>query len=51
MTKKTAKTGGGGTARRRGLAVPADATAAMDILLRMLRDLPGSLEYLRRRAA
>lgn len=26
-------------------------TAAMDVLLRMLRDLPGSLEYLRRRAA
>jgi putative zinc finger/helix-turn-helix YgiT family protein len=26
-------------------------TAAMDILLRMLRDLPGSIEYLRHRAA
>ena len=26
-------------------------TAAMDVLLRLLRDLPGSLEYLRRRAA
>jgi putative zinc finger/helix-turn-helix YgiT family protein len=26
-------------------------TAAMDILLRMLRDLPGSLDYLRHRAA
>ncbi len=26
-------------------------TAAMDLLLRLLRDVPGSLEYLRRRAA
>jgi putative zinc finger/helix-turn-helix YgiT family protein len=26
-------------------------TAAMDVLLRMLRDVPGSLEYLRKRAA
>jgi len=26
-------------------------TAAMDVLLRMLRDLPGSIEYLRHRAA
>lgn len=26
-------------------------TAAMDVLLRLLRDLPGSLEYLRRHAA
>jgi putative zinc finger/helix-turn-helix YgiT family protein len=26
-------------------------TAAMDVLLRLIRDLPGSLEYLRRRAA
>jgi putative zinc finger/helix-turn-helix YgiT family protein len=26
-------------------------TAAMDVLLRILRDLPGSLEYLRKRAA
>ena len=26
-------------------------TAAMDILLRMIRDLPGSVEYLRRHAA
>ncbi len=26
-------------------------TAAMDVLLRMIRDLPGSIEYLRRRAA
>jgi putative zinc finger/helix-turn-helix YgiT family protein len=26
-------------------------TAAMDVLLRVLRDVPGSLEYLRRRAA
>jgi putative zinc finger/helix-turn-helix YgiT family protein len=26
-------------------------TAAMDILLRMIRDLPGSLDYLRERAA
>ena len=26
-------------------------TAAMDVLLRMLRDLPGSVKYLRRRAA
>jgi putative zinc finger/helix-turn-helix YgiT family protein len=26
-------------------------TAAMDVLLRILRDVPGSLEYLRRRAA
>jgi putative zinc finger/helix-turn-helix YgiT family protein len=26
-------------------------TAAMDVLLRLIRDLPGSVEYLRRRAA
>ena len=26
-------------------------TAAMDILLRIIRDLPGSLEYLRKHAA
>jgi DNA-binding transcriptional regulator YiaG len=26
-------------------------TAAMDILLRLLRDLPGGIEYLRRHAA
>jgi len=26
-------------------------TAAMDILLRMIRDLPGSIEYLREHAA
>ena len=26
-------------------------TAAMDLLLRMIRDLPGSLDYLRRHAA
>jgi DNA-binding transcriptional regulator YiaG len=26
-------------------------TAAMDVLLRLLRDLPGSLDYLRRLAA
>ena len=26
-------------------------TAAMDVLVRILRDVPGSLEYLRRRAA
>ena len=26
-------------------------TAAMDVLLRLIRDLPGSVEYLRRHAA
>lgn len=27
------------------------ATAAMDILLRLIRDIPGSLDYLRKHAA
>jgi DNA-binding transcriptional regulator YiaG len=26
-------------------------TAAMDVLIRLIRDLPGSMEYLRRHAA
>jgi hypothetical protein len=38
--------GSAGSAQLRGVQ-----TAAMDILLRMIRDLPGSIEYLRDHAA
>ena len=40
-----------GSYRRSDAVALALQTAAMDMLLRLIRDLPGSIEYLRDRAA